>query len=274
MNARFRLFFVGFLAAVLALGTGCAKASRDAPPAGTAAAVTGPGTTPSADRAQIVTVSMSLRVGDLLASSEKVRREIEGAGGYVEGSSFSATDDGSSTMDLRVPAAHASATRSALRAMGTVTSESETVQDVTEQRADLDARLRAARTQEDRLLDIMKNKTGSIGDVLESEKELARVRENIEKLEAEQRTMQGQIAMATIHLTLSTPGDAAWRTPGQSVLHAWHAGVRGAQVLATYTAMAVAALLPTLAPIFAILALLILALRRSRAKRTAALVVP
>ncbi|HEY1957288.1 MAG TPA: DUF4349 domain-containing protein [Polyangiaceae bacterium] len=252
---------------LLAAATGCAKMDRSEPPAANVAAA-GPSGTPSADRAQIVTVSMTVRVSDLRDAGDKVRREIESRGGYVEGSNFVAGEDGSSSMDVRVPAAKASETRAALRAMGTLTAESETVQDVTEQRADLGARLHAARTQEDRLLDIMKNRTGSIGDLIDSEKELARVRENIEKLEAEQRTMESKIAMATIHLTLTTPSTAAWQTPGHSVAQSWHAGVRGAEAIATWLAMAVAALAPTLVPLFALFALLIVIVRRARSKKT------
>ena len=272
MNARLRSFFAVFVFAILSLLVGCAKAeppgrSMDAVGATPAA----PPGAPNADRARIVTVNMSLRVDELDDAIEQVRRDVESAGGYVEGSSFAAGDDGSATMDLRVPADRASATRASLRAKGHVISESETVQDVTEQRADLGARLKAARTQETRLLEIMQNKTGSIADVLEAEKEIARVRESIEKLEAEQRTMEGKIDMATIHLTLTTPSSAAWQTPGRSVAGAWHAGVRGAQAIAVWSAMAVAALAPTLVPILAAVLLLVLLFRRARAKRTAAL---
>jgi|SRR6185312_2008923 len=271
MNARFRLFFMVWMLFVGA-ATGCAKADREPPPSAAAVPAPGVASTPSADRAQIVTVSMTVRVGDLREASDKVRAAVESRDGYVEGSNFVAGDDGSASMDLRVPAAKASETRAALRAMGTLTAESETVQDVTEQRADLGARLRAARTQEDRLLDIMKNHTGSIADLIDSEKELARVRENIEKLEAEQRTMESKIAMASIHLTLTTPSTAAWQTPGHSVAQAWHAGVRGAEAIGTWCAMAVAALSPTLVPVLALLALVIFLVRRARAKKTASVI--
>jgi hypothetical protein len=271
MNPRFRLFFLSLLVFLLAASTACAKAAPAdrAPSPGAAQSEPAP-TTPSADRARIVTVTMGLRVADLDRAMDEIRRDVAASGGYVEGSNLSAGDGGSASMDLRVPADRASATRASLRKLGSVTSESETVQDVTEQRADLGARLRAARAQEDRLLEIMKNKTGSISDVLESEKELARVRENIEKLEAEQRTMEGQIAMATIHLTLATPGSAAWQTPVPSVGRAWHGGVRFAKALTVYGAMAAAAVAPTLAPVLAFLALVTVAVRRrERAKRVA-----
>jgi len=272
MNSRFRLVFTSLFVLLLAASTNaCAKEMAEPPAAGVRTAPASPAAVaanasaiPSADRARIVTVSMSLRVEDLPRATEAIRGRVDAAGGYVESSNLVGGDDASATMDLRVPAAQASTTRASLRAMGKVVSESETVQDVTEQRADLGARLRAAHVQEDRLLEMTKNKTGSIGDVIDAEKELARVRENIEKLEAEQRTMDGQIAMATIHLTLTTPSAAAWQTPAPSVAHAWNGGVRFTKALVVYGAMAAAAVAPTIAPLLALLALVLVVARRLR----------
>lgn len=271
MNARFFLRFVGLCLCLVAVLGGCAKVDREAPsPSGIAA----PGATTTAtqtDRARIVTVSMSVRVVKLSDASDATRRDVLAVGGYIEGSNLNAGEDEGATMDLRVPAERVDAMRASLRAMGHVSSESESVQDVTEQVADIGARLDAARTEEKRLLDIMQNRTGSIGDVIEAERALAAAREKVEKLEAEQRTMASKVDMATIHLSLTTPSSSAAQTPGQSVSRAWHAGVRGAQALSVYAAMAVAALAPTLVPLLSLLALVIVLVRRARAKKIAAM---
>jgi len=276
MNTRFPLRFGALVALLLSLSAGCARAAE--PPSAhtgsSASAAAAPGTPaslPSASRALIVTVDMSLRVKDAGDATEKVRREVEVAGGYVSSSNAHGGEDESATMDLRVPADKTPALRAKLRAMGEVTSESENVEDVTEQRADLAARLHNARTQEARLLEIMQQKTGTIGDVLESEKELARVRETVERLEAEQRTMDSKVDMATLHLSITTPSSAAWQTPGKSISRSWSAGVRGALVLAVYGAMAFSALAPTLVPVLGLLLLVVVLVRRSRAKKERAM---
>jgi hypothetical protein len=271
MNPKPFVRFALVPALLLALSTGCARAE---PPPSQGVSVTGasnaaapmPAAAP-ASRALIVTVDMGLRVARVGDAKAKIRHEVEAAGGYVSNSNARGGDDETATMDLRVPASRTTDLRTSLRAMGDVTSESEKVDDVTEQRADLSARLHNARTQEARLLEIMQQKTGTIGDVIEAEKELSRVRETVERLEAEQRTMDGQIDMATIHLTLTTPSSVAWQTPGRSIARSFDAGLRGAEALATYGAMALAALAPTLVPVLALLSLLLLAVRRSRAKK-------
>ncbi len=284
MNQRstLRTLRFGLISAVLlALAGGCARS--EAPPHASAIAAASVAASPpdapaipNANRALIVTADMSLRVPNLQDATSRARRESEAEGGYVGSSNTSGTrgEDETATMELRVPANRASALRTTLRSMGDVLSESENVEDVTEQRADLGARLHNARTQEARLLEIMQQKTGTIGDVLEAEKELARVRETVERLEAEQRAMDGKVNLATIHVSLSTPASAAWQTPGKSVARSWSAGVRGAEALAVYGGMAIAALAPTLVPVGLFTALLVVLYRRARTKKERAALAP
>lgn len=259
----FACFLLGFLV------FGCSKRSAEPASAVTAPMVVAsaaPATTdvtaiPKASRALIVTVDMSLKVKDMSAAVATIRRETEDAGGYV--SSSSTREDGG-TIDLRVPADKVSLLRTKLSDAGEITLSSEKVDDVTEQRADLDARLKNARTEESRFLEIMSQKTGTIYDVINAEKELARVRETIEVLEAQKRTLEGQIALATIHVTLTTPAVTASQTPWASIASAFGAGVKAAETIAIYLAMAIAATSPTLVPIFAVGIALFLVIRRRR----------
>jgi len=224
---------------------------------------------PSADRALIVTVDTSVRVTNVDDATARIRSEVESAGGYVASSNSRGGDDAYATMELRVPGSKTASLRRTLATVGDVTSETEKVDEVTEQRADLAARLHNARTQEARLLELMTQKTGTIAEVIDAEKELARVRDTIERLEAEQRTMESQIAMSTIHVTLTTPGSAAWQTPAQSVAGSWTSGVKAAKALAVYVAMAAAALAPTFLPVIALTLLAIAIVRRRKGRAVA-----
>ncbi|HEX7602798.1 MAG TPA: DUF4349 domain-containing protein, partial [Polyangiaceae bacterium] len=218
MNPRISRGLALFVLLLLALA-GCSRA-EPAPGATAAAAPLGgpaPNTgalavpLPNADRALIVTVDTSVRVTNVDDATARIRSEVESAGGYVASSNSRGGDDAYATMELRVPGSKTASLRKTLATVGNVTSETEKVDEVTEQRADLAARLRNARTQEARLLELMTQKTGTIAEVIDAEKELARVRDTIERLEAEQRTMESQIAMSTIHVTLTTPSSAAWQ---------------------------------------------------------------
>jgi Flp pilus assembly protein TadB len=138
------------------------------------------------------------------------------------------------------------------------------VDDLTLQHADLDARLKNAHTEETRLLDLMSGRTGSVSDLLATERELARVQETIERLTAEKRAMNDSVEFATIHLTVSSPSTPFTQTPGKSIAHAWSTGVAAAHAIVVFVLMAVAALSPTMVPLIAFGALLVIVIRRVR----------
>lgn len=265
------------LALVVLLVAALAGCSRSEAPPGAAAMAPPPtlatgalaAARPSADRALIVTVNTSLRVANVNDATGRIRAEVESAGGYVASSNGQGGDNAYATMDLRVPGNQTTSLRKTLATLGDVMSEAEKVDDVTEQRADLAARLRSARTQETRLLTLMEQKAGTIGEVIEAEKELARVRDTVERLEAEQRTQESQITLSTIHVTLTTPSAAAWQTPGQSVASSWTAGVRGAKAIAVFFAMAAATVAPTMLPVMALGLLAFALLHRKKTRAVA-----
>jgi hypothetical protein len=76
-------------------------------------------------------------------------------------------------------------------------------QDITKQYTDLESRLKAARTMEQRLLQIIKEGKGEIKQLLEAEKELGNWRTKIEELEGEIRYYASQVALSTLTVTLT-----------------------------------------------------------------------
>lgn len=107
------------------------------------------------------------------------------------------------TATLRVPADQLDATLAEVKALGRVESESQSGQDVTSQYVDLQARLANARNTEQRLTDLLRNRTGKLSDVLEVEQELDRVRGQIEQMEAERKSMAKQVSFATLNATIT-----------------------------------------------------------------------
>jgi len=107
------------------------------------------------------------------------------------------------TATLRVPADQLDATLTEVKTLGRVESESQGGQDVTSQYVDLQARLANARNTEQRLTDLLRNRTGKLSDVLEVEQELDRVRGEIEQMEAERKNMANQVSYATLNATIS-----------------------------------------------------------------------
>ena len=104
---------------------------------------------------------------------------------------------------LRVPADQLDASLTELKMLGRVESESQSGQDVTSQYVDLQARLGNARNTEQRLTDLLRQRTGKLSDVLEVEQEVDRVRGEIEQMEAERKTMSNQVSFATLNATIT-----------------------------------------------------------------------
>jgi hypothetical protein len=89
-----------------------------------------------------------------------------------------------------------------LRALGDLKSQKLGSEDITKQYMDLESRIRAARTMEERLLKIIKEGTGAIKDLLQAERELGEWRTRIEVAEGEKRYYDNLVAMSTLTLTL------------------------------------------------------------------------
>ena len=99
-----------------------------------------------------------------------------------------------------MPAGAVDQTVTALRALGRVTDETQTGEDVGEQVRDLEARLANSRNTDKRLTELLRTRTGDVSDVLQVEREIARVREEIERMDAERAHLERRVAYATITL--------------------------------------------------------------------------
>jgi len=90
-----------------------------------------------------------------------------------------------------------------IRKLGELKNQTLGTEDVTKAYLDTDARLKNARVMEQRLIDMLKTKTGKVSDLLQVEKELARVREEIEKMQGELKYWDSQVQFATVTISLA-----------------------------------------------------------------------
>jgi hypothetical protein len=147
------------------------------------------------------------------ASLEIVCREIEKTrdaieqialrhGGYVAGLRSSGVPSGPRSLEvsLRVPAAELGKALAEIRPLGQVSGERISGEEVTRQYVDLVARLENARHTEQRLLEVLANRTGKLADILEVEREVARVREEIERMDAERRMLEIRAQLAVLEV--------------------------------------------------------------------------
>jgi hypothetical protein len=144
-----------------------------------------------------------------VTSLENTRNSLNGIvqqfGGYI--AQLSATSQGNSEHQLsallRVPSDRLSAAIAELKKLGRVAVESQAGDEITKEHVDLLARLKNARSTESRINDVIQHRTGNVQEVLEAEKESARVRGEIERMEAERQAMENRVEFASISLTLT-----------------------------------------------------------------------
>jgi hypothetical protein len=103
---------------------------------------------------------------------------------------------------VRVPPEHLDTLLLKLRALGDLKSQRIGSEDVTKTYLDLESRLRAAKTMEERLLAIIKDGKGQIKDLLQAEKELGEWRTRIETMMGEINYYNNLIAHSTLTISL------------------------------------------------------------------------
>jgi chromosome segregation ATPase len=104
-----------------------------------------------------------------------------------------------------------------LRKLGQVQQENQSADDITRQYVDLTARLANARETEKRLVEILRERTGKVTDVLQVEREIARTRQEIEQMDAERKTLESQVAYAAVDLRITEEYKQSLETPTPSL---------------------------------------------------------
>lgn len=89
------------------------------------------------------------------------------------------------------------------RGLGELRNQTLGSEDVTKAYFDTDARLRNAKRMEERLLQMLDKNTGKVSDLLEVEKELGRVREQVEQMQGELKYYDALVQYATVTITLA-----------------------------------------------------------------------
>jgi hypothetical protein len=165
------------------------------------------------------TVALSLVVKDFDASRVSLDAILARHNGYAAGLNVANPQGAARTLQasLRIPAPQLSSVQAELKALGRLETETQNGEEVTQQHADLVARLKNSRETEQRLQDVLRTRTGKVKDVLEVEQEIARVRGEIEQMEAEQKMLEHRVDFSTIDLKLAEEYKAQLTSPAPSI---------------------------------------------------------
>lgn len=156
-----------------------------------------------AERRLIKKISLSVETKDYDNYIESIRKNVTSSGGYIESSSESNNDEFRNfTATIRIPVGKTDGFTDFASQNVTVTRRSESVEDVTEQYVDIEARIKVYKAEEESLIEIMK-KAENVTDLLSVKERLAEVRAQIESYTAQLKSLENQTDYSTITLTVS-----------------------------------------------------------------------
>ena len=167
------------------------------------------------DRMIIKNMYISVDVRDFDGSVAALRSAAESAGGYVQyynvyvyrndpaqGISLRQGD-----VTLRVPQEAYESSKSAITALGKVTSETENSSDITGEYLDTDGKLKMKRVEEERLLTILE-KSETVEDIIKVEERLSAVRSEIESYTTSLNNWDKLVEFSTITVNVTERSDS------------------------------------------------------------------
>jgi len=207
-------------------------------------------------------VAAEVRRGGVKQAADEAIGIVKANFGYVESSSIVQSEQGqkeaaSFYMVARVPEENLDKTIEGLAALGRTTRQDTSAQDITDQYVDLDARLRNKENEEQRLLQIM-GQAKTVGELLQVEGELSRVRGDIESMKAQMQRYDKSVALSSLSLNITEEG--ATKRPPSSWHDVWQAFVNAWRALLLF----VAKIAPTMIVLAAIAVAVALVLRKRR----------
>jgi len=189
------------------------------------------------ERMVIYNAYVSLETRDIGGTLAKIRSLAESYGGYVAGSSRSSYGmQATAEVTIRVPKDKFRTAVQEIETYGKVLDERTTSEDVTQQYIDVKARLENLQRQEKRLNEIV-GMARTVDEVLNVERELERVRGEIESLQGQVNYLERSVAMSVITVSLKeppppfTPPGMDWGETLESALRGFFAVVRGLIIL-------------------------------------------
>jgi hypothetical protein len=149
------------------------------------------------------TAELAVATKEFVKSRSSLEEILDRHRGYVAklrmvgkptGSTLSAT--------LRIPSSEYGPTLSELKTLGQVEREEEAADEVTQQRADLEARLTNAQSTLHHLQELLKQQTYPDRNVLELQRQIASVNADINRLEADRLTAEHRVVFANVLFAL------------------------------------------------------------------------
>lgn len=218
--------------------------------------------------------SIELTVEDTRETIREIRGMIEAKEGIISSSNIYEMREGQygANLTLRIPNKNFDSVMAQLETYGKATNIQTGLDDVTMHYIDLESRLNNQKAQEKRLVEIL-DMAENVEEVLEVEKELYRVRGEVETMTAQFNYLKDQVSYSTIHLLIReetiptgavSPG--AFHDLGSRIAQAFIGSINVVLNSVSFIIIAFSALLPILI-ILGVIVILVWLLVRKLSKR-------
>lgn len=148
--------------------------------------------------------SIGLRVESVEKAEKQISAMVGKGGGYVETTTSSDLGGGNPTIDMtvRVPSIGFEESLATLAALGHVTSKQVDAKDVTAEIVDLGARIKTLTAKEETFREMLKS-SRNINDVMSLQDRLTEVRTEIERMDAQRKSLSELASLSTIRIHLT-----------------------------------------------------------------------
>ncbi|HEV3122265.1 MAG TPA: DUF4349 domain-containing protein [Isosphaeraceae bacterium] len=181
------------------------KTTAPAPAAGEARQEADKAPAPNAPARKIIyNADIDLVVEDFAKGEAALMRLMEETKGYLASADVTGSPGRQrfGTWKVRVPIERFQGFVDGVIKLGELQHRQTTSQDVTEEYYDLDARIKNKKVEEARLLKHLEESTGKLKEILDVEREISRVREEIERQEGRLRLLENLTALTTVTIVL------------------------------------------------------------------------
>jgi hypothetical protein len=212
----------------------------------------------SAPRKIIYEAEISLVVKKMAETEAQITKLLKQHDGYVADANVDRRQGEELTgrWKVRVPAGQFDAFLDEVSKLGIAESRRQTAQDVTEEFVDLEAQISNKKKLEERIVALLKDASGTIKDVIEVERELARVRGEVEQMEGRLRYLTNRTDLTTISIVAREEENyvpPAAPTFANRIVQAWNSSLASLRTFGERLVVAVVAAFPWLVVASAVL---------------------
>ena len=156
------------------------------------------------DQKIIYSADVELAVESFTGIPDQVVAVVKKFDAYVADSQLagSSGENRRGTWKIRVPVARFDEFINAAKGLGEVIKVGTSSRDVSEEYYDVDARIRNKTKEEERLLQLLEERPGKLEDVIAIERELSRVREELERMQGRMRVLADLTSLTTVDLSI------------------------------------------------------------------------